>query len=153
MTEKTIPEKASLETSVSANPIPAKPQPRITPWAAPLWEACAQGKLSLPYCSQCEASFYYPRQWCPQCFNQDLSWLELSGRGKVYSFSVVHQSPLPSYQDDVPYVLAIIELEEGPRMMTNILNCDVDKVRVDMPVEVTFEERGDMTIPQFQPLK
>ena len=132
-------------------PVPAKPQPRITPWAAPLWEGCAQGKLTLPYCDKCEACFYYPRRWCPQCFNQDLSWQEVSGKGKVYSFSVIHQAPMASYQGDVPYVLAVIELQEGPRMMTNVVNCRVEDVSVEMPVEVTFEERGDMTIPQFQP--
>ncbi len=137
-------------TSAATTP-PAKPQPRITDCAAPYWQHAKDNKLDLPYCGECDASFYYPRLWCPACFNQDISWKQLSGKGTVYSYSVIYQSPLPSYQEDLPYVLAIIELDEGPRMMANVLNCDVDKVRVDMAVEVVFEARGDMKIPQFQP--
>jgi uncharacterized OB-fold protein len=152
MSENSEGKHSETSSSETKSPVPEKPQPRITPWAEPLWQGCAEGKLRLPYCSQCEACFYYPRLWCPQCFNQDLSWQDVSGKGKVYSFSVIHQSPLASYQQDVPYVLAIIELAEGPRMMTNVVNCEVDAVSVDMPVEVTFETRGDMSIPQFQAL-
>ncbi|HBD12058.1 MAG TPA: nucleic acid-binding protein [Porticoccaceae bacterium] len=137
---------------MSENNAVEKPQPKITRCAQPYWQSCLQEKLSLPYCKACDAVFYYPRLWCPGCFNQDLDWKTVSGRGRVYSYSVVHQSPLPSYQQDVPYVLAVIELEEGPRMMTNVINCDVDAVHVDMPVAVTFEQRGDMKIPQFQPV-
>lgn len=141
------------ETTSKTAVVPEKPQPRITPHAAPYWQSCAEEKMALPYCQKCEACFYYPRLWCPQCFNQDLSWQEVSGKGKIYSFSIIYQSPLPSYQADLPYVLAIIELEEGPRMMTNVVNCDVNTVHVDMPVTVTYEQRGDMKIPQFQPIQ
>lgn len=141
MSEELLPE---------ASP-PEKPQPRITPWAAPLWEGCQRGKLVLPYCEQCMESFYYPRLWCPGCLGQQLSWREVSGEGHIYSFSIIYQSPLPSYQGDVPYVLAIIELKEGPRMMTNVVNCELTEVIVGMSVVVTFEQRGDMSIPQFQP--
>ena len=140
-----------LTTSETAPP--EKPQPRITKCAAPYWQHAKDEKLVLPYCGECEASFYYPRLWCPTCFNQDISWKQLSGKGKVYSYSIIYQSPLPSYQGDLPYVLAIIELDEGPHMMANVLNCDVDTVSVDMAVEVLFEDRGDMKIPQFQPTK
>ena len=129
----------------------AKPQPRITSCAAPYWEHAKNEELTLPYCGDCDQVFYYPRHWCPACFNQDLSWQQVSGKGKVYSFSVIHQSPLLSYQGDLPYVLAIIELDEGPRMMTNVLNCDVESVVVEMPVQVLFEQRGDMKLPQFEP--
>lgn len=128
-----------------------KPQPRITQCAAPYWDYAKQDKLVLPYCGSCQQAFYYPRLWCPSCFNQDLSWQAMSGRGTVYSYSVIYQSPLPSYQADLPYVLAIIELDEGPRMMANVLNCDIKGVHVDMAVEVIFEQRGEMKIPQFQP--
>lgn len=136
---------------MSETPASAKPQPKITACAVPYWQSCLEEKLSLPYCKQCDTCFYYPRLWCPSCFNQELDWQVVSGRAKVYSFSVIHQSPLASYQQDLPYVLAVIELEEGPRMMTNVINCDVNTVHVDMPVTVTFEQRGDMKIPQFEP--
>ncbi len=129
----------------------AKPQPQISPGAEPFWEHAKRDELFLPFCEGCQKPFYYPRRWCPNCFSQNLSWRKMTGRGEVYSFSVIHQSPLPSYQQDVPYVLAIIELEEGPRMMTNVLECNVDAVHVGMAVEVIFEVRGAMKIPQFRP--
>lgn len=128
-----------------------KPLPKITPGAELFWDYCRGEKLVLPFCNQCAAFFYYPRTWCPSCFNQDLHWKPVSGRGVVHSFSVIHQSPMPSFDADVPYVLAIIELAEGPRMLTNIVNCDVNAVVVDMPVNVVFEKRGNMKVPQFEP--
>lgn len=76
----------------------------------------------------------------------------MSGRAKVYSFSTIYQSPLPSYQSEVPYVLAVVELDEGPRMMTNIVDCAPEVVHVDMALEVVFESRGDMKLPQFRPI-
>lgn len=129
----------------------AKPQPAVTPGAEYYWESATKELLVLPECCDCKTLFFYPRAWCPACFSQNLLWQELSGRGKVYSFSIINQAPFPAYQADVPYVLAIIALEEGPHMMTNVLNCDPDSVYVDMPVEVIFEARGDRKIPQFQP--
>ena len=145
------PEITMNDPSTSENSAPAKPQPRITSCAEYYWQQAGQNKLTMPYCRQCDKVFYYPRHWCPSCFNQDLGWQQVSGRGKVYSYSVIYQSPFPSYQADIPYVLAIIELEEGPRMMTNVVNCDAEHVRVDMAVQVTFERRGAMKIPQFEP--
>ncbi len=129
----------------------AKPQPQISPGAEPFWEHAKQEELFLPFCEACQKPFYYPRRWCPGCFSQNLSWRKMTGKGRIYSFSVIHQSPLPSYQQDVPYVLAIIELDEGPRMMTNVLDCDVNAVHIEMAVEVTFQARGEMKIPQFRP--
>lgn len=131
----------------------AKPQPQISPGAEPFWEHARQEELYLPFCEDCQQPFYYPRRWCPACFSQNLSWRKMSGKGRVYSFSVIHQSPLPAYQQDVPYILAIVELDEGPRMMTNILDCEISAVNVDMAVEVIFEVRGAMKIPQFRPCK
>lgn len=132
---------------------PAKPLPRPTPGAEHYWASATRGEFVLPHCRACDRVFFYPRRWCPHCFGQDLDWRAASGRGRVYSYSVVHQAPFPAYQADVPYVLAVIELEEGPRMMANVLHCDPAEVQVDMPVEVTFERRGEMQIPQFQPLR
>lgn len=131
--------------------IPAKPQPKITPGAAHYWDCATRERFVIPKCKDCDAVFFYPRVWCPFCFSQNLDWHQASGNGKVYSFSIVHQAPFPAYKNDVPYVLAVIELEEGPRMMANVLHCDPYSVVVDMPVRVTFESRGDMKIPQFQP--
>lgn len=136
----------------AAQPQPPKPQPKMTPGAEHYWASATRGEFVLPHCRDCDRVFFYPRQWCPHCFGQQLDWREASGRGAVYSFSVVHQAPFPSYRGDVPYVLAVIELAEGPRMMANVLHCDPAAVRIGMVVEVTFETRGDMKIPQFQPV-
>lgn len=133
--------------------LPAKPLPRMTPGAEHYWQSATRGQFVLPHCKACDQVFFYPRAWCPQCFGQDLDWINASGRGVVYSFSVVHQAPFPAYRGDVPYVLAVIELAEGPRMMANVLHCDPATVCVGMPVEVTFEVRGEMKIPQFQPVR
>lgn len=129
-----------------------KPLPKPTPGAEHYWESATREEFVLPHCRDCDQVFFYPRRWCPGCFSQNLDWRQGSGRGRVYSFSVVHQAPFPAYQADVPYVLAVIELEEGPRMMANVLHCDPQEVRVGLAVEVTFEARGEMKIPQFQPV-
>lgn len=129
-----------------------KPLPKPTPGAEQYWESATREEFVLPHCRDCDQVFFYPRLWCPGCFSQNLDWRQASGRGRVYSFSVVHQAPFPAYQADVPYVLAVIELEEGPRMMANVLHCDPQEVRVGLAVEVTFEARGEMKIPQFQPV-
>lgn len=131
--------------------LPQKPTPKMTPGAEHYWNSATNEHFVIPKCNDCKAVFFYPRVWCPFCFSQNLDWHNASGNGKVYSFSVVHQAPFPAYKGDVPYVLAVIELEEGPRMMANVLHCDPHAVTIDMPVCVTFEARGEMKIPQFQP--
>lgn len=131
--------------------IPEKPKPKITPGAQHYWDCATKERFVIPQCKDCDSVFFYPRMWCPFCFSQNLGWHNASGNGKVYSFSIIYQAPFPAYKNAVPYVLAIIELEEGPRMMANVLNCDPQSIAIDMPVGVIFEERGDMKIPQFQP--
>lgn len=138
-------------TPATPTVIPEKPKPKMSPGAAHYWDSASHERFVLPQCKDCNSIFFYPRVWCPFCFSQNLGWHNASGNGKVYSFSVVHQAPFPAYKGDVPYVLAIIELAEGPRMMANVLHCDPLSVTIDMPVSVTFETRGDMKIPQFEP--
>jgi uncharacterized protein len=119
----------------------------------PFWDATQQGELLLQQCAACEHAYFYPRPFCPRCWSEDVSWLPASGRGSVYTWSVVHRNDLPPFPGRVPYVAAIVELEEGPRMMTNVVGCDLDALRVGMPVEVTFEEEtDDITLPRFRPV-
>jgi uncharacterized protein len=119
----------------------------------PFWDATQQGELLLQQCAACEHTYFYPRPFCPRCWSEDVSWLPASGRGSVYTWSVVHRNDLPPFPGRVPYVAAIVELEEGPRMMTNVVGCDLDALRVGMPVEVTFEEEtDDITLPRFRPV-
>lgn len=129
-----------------------KPVPEATELSRPYWEAAQRQELLLQRCQSCRAAIFYPRQWCPECLGLDLAWERASGRGKVFSYSVVYQAPLESYRDDTPYVLALIELEEGPRMMTNVVNVAPGNVHLGMPVRVCFEERADgFRVPQFEP--
>ena len=118
----------------------------------PFWDACREGKFLLRHCDACGRDHYYPRPFCPSCWSDSVSWKEASGRGTVYTFSIVHVNDLPPFNERVPYVAAIVELDEGPRVMTNVEGIPIDEVRVDMPVVVAFRAiSDDVTIPVFRP--
>ncbi len=128
------------------------PAPRITPENQEFWAATAQHKLLLMRCDNCGNPIWYPRTFCPDCGTFDTSWSEASGRGTVYAFTIVHRSMIDGYRQAVPYVLAYVELEEGPRIMTNIVGCEPDAVRVGMPVRVVFHDTGeDNALYRFEP--
>jgi uncharacterized OB-fold protein len=131
------------------------PQP-ITPEAKPYWEGLRQQKLMLPRCGACAAVFFYPRAVCPRCQSREIGWIQASGRGRLHAFGIAHQSFNRAYRVPPPYVLAMIELEEGPRMLSNLVNVPPDpaSVRCDMPVEVVFHRLTDeVTLPLFQPAR
>lgn len=129
------------------------PLPVPSPETKPFWDAARRHELSLPFCRPCGAFFYYPRAACPRCLSPDLAWKPVSGRGTLHTFTVVHRGqqgfPLGS-----PYVIAVVELEEGPRMMTNLVGIAPDPatIWIGMPVEVTFEDATpEVTLPHFRP--
>jgi uncharacterized protein len=129
------------------------PLPVPSPETKPFWDAARRHELSLPFCRPCRAFFYYPRAACPRCLSPDLEWKAVSGRGTLHTFTVVHRAqkgfPLGS-----PYVIAVVELEEGPRMMTNLVGItpDPSAIRIGMPVEVTFVDvTPEATLPHFRP--
>lgn len=127
------------------------PEPEVTPETEPFWEATAEGRLLLKECGDCGRVHYYPRARCPHCGSAATDWTEATGRGTVYSFSVLRQAG-GDYGEATPYVLAYVELEEGPRMLTNVVDCDPETVEVGMPVEVTFDAAGeDAALPRFRP--
>jgi uncharacterized OB-fold protein len=128
---------------------PAKPVPTPNAVTEPYWSAAAEGVFLLPKCRSCGRFHHHPRPWCPYCWSRDLGWESPSGKGTVVTFSVVHQPPSPGF--DVPYVLAVVRLDEGPQLMCNLVEIDPDDVRCDLPVTVTFEARGDGAVPQFRP--
>lgn len=132
------------------------PQPTISPSpdALPFWEAVARRELALPWCEPCAAFFFYPRTACPTCGSRDLSWRPASGRGRVYTFCIHHHSPLPGFSDAVPFVTAIVELEEGPRLMTILVDVAPDPAALacEMKVEVAFADLADgQILPVFRP--
>jgi uncharacterized OB-fold protein len=129
------------------------PRPPITPEAAPYWEAARQGRLLLQRCRACGAVRFYPRLLCPTCSSDDAEWVEASGRGRVHSFTVIHRPPAPAFAGRVPYVVALIDLDEGPRMMANIVGEGARGVHIDDAVQATFEQRGEgVVVPQFMRL-
>jgi uncharacterized OB-fold protein len=128
-----------------------KPLPKPSPASFPFWEAARGHELKLQHCAKCGAFVYYPRYRCPTCFSENLEWRPVSGRGKVYSYTVVRRASTRSFGDG-PYVLAIVELDEGPRITTNIV-APPEQVRVDMPVTVYFDDvTPERTLVKFKPV-
>ncbi|HEX6553425.1 MAG TPA: Zn-ribbon domain-containing OB-fold protein, partial [Ktedonobacteraceae bacterium] len=120
-----------------------KPLPVVTDTNRSFWEACRQGKLLLQYCDQCQRYQFYPRLYCMHCGSTTLHWTEVSGRGVIYSYTIIHQNKSPEFVNDTPYNLAIVQLEEGPRMLSNIVDIEPANLRVDLPVTVRFDPVSD----------
>lgn len=128
-----------------------KPLPDIDDITRPFWDAVQRRTLALQRCDDCATWIFYPNTWCTACFGRALSWHPVSGRGSVYTYSVVHYPPFEAFAAEVPYVLATVELEEGPHMMTNIVGCHHEAVHVGMRVQICFEDRNGFLVPQFGP--
>lgn len=123
------------------------------PLTAPFWEGAARHRLLLQRCTACRSWIHFPESWCPRCGASELRFEAVSGDGTVESFSVVHRSFVDGYAD-APYVIAWVALPEqsGLRFFSNIVDCDPSAVYIGMPVQVTFEQRGDHRwVPQFRP--
>lgn len=119
--------------------------------SAPYWEAARQRRLLVRRCKECSALHFMPRHLCPSCWSDSLEWVEASGGGTVHSFTIIRRAPLAAFAPRVPYVVALIELEEGLRMLTNVVGDDALSVRIGDTVRVTFEDRGaGAMLPQFE---
>lgn len=115
------------------------------------WSGARRHELMIQRCRACLHYYFYPRDFCPSCFSFDVEWTKVSGLGTVYSFTVCHR-PAPGFEDDVPYNIALVDLAEGVRMMSTIVDCPADDLRIGMPVEVVFEEVSqDVALPKFKP--
>lgn len=113
------------------------------------WQKVETGELWIQQCDHCQSYVFYPRSLCPYCLEPDLKWIQASGRGRVYSYTVVHISALPEFIDETPYVYAIIELDEGVRMPGTVIDCRPEEVYVGMPVQVRIIERKGRRLPAF----
>jgi uncharacterized protein len=118
------------------------PPPIVSPETAPYWAATAEGKLSIPYCKVCGNAVYYPRAHCYTCYSDDLEWRELSGRGTVYTFTIVRRGEGP-YAEVTPYVVAYVTLDEGPVVLSNVIEIDPEAVEIGMAVEAVFVDTGE----------
>ena len=120
--------------------------------SAPFWDAARTGQFLIKRCAACGAAHFYPRPFCPRCWSTAVSWEAASGRAALYTWSVVHHNDLPPFSERIPYVAAVVDLAEGPRMMTNVVDCDPDRLEVGMPLRVAYRELDDeVTIPVFVP--
>lgn len=118
----------------------------------PFWDAARDDRLLLRRCAACREAHFYPRPFCPSCWTEDVSWEQASGNATLYTWSVVHTNDLPPFGELVPYVAAVVDLAEGPRMMTNVVDCQPEALRIGMALRVTFQRRTDeLTLPMFRP--
>ncbi len=133
------------------------------PWASwetrGYWQGCGRSELVLQRCRDCNTVQHRPRAVCVSCLSGEIEHFVASGRGSVYTFTVTHQNQAPGFREACPYVLAYVELEEGPRMMTNIVGCEPEEVRIAMPVVVDFADveprKGEtdaFAVPRFRPV-
>ena len=129
---------------------PTRPLPEITPAMGPFWEAARRHELVAQRCSTCGTYRFPAREICSACLSRDASWEAVSGRGTVFSRAIMHQSYHPAFA--TPYAIVIVELAEGARMLSNVIGCAPNQVRIGMPVEVTFEDlTPEVTLPKFRP--
>ena len=138
-----------MTTEAYRGPLPVK-QPESDFY----WEKAQAHELWLRRCNACERAYFYPRDFCPNCGSRNVSWVQASGRGTLHTFAIVHRAPVPAFRDHVPFVVAMVDLEEGPRIPTNLVDVEPDPehIHVGMAVEVAFADVTDeITLPVFRP--
>lgn len=129
-----------------------KPLPKINGDNAPFWEGCQKQELRFQQCDNCGHVRWPPADLCPRCHARGGSWIKAGGTGKIYTFAVYHTAFHPGFSKDLPYTVAVVKLDEGPHLLTNIVDCPPDEVHCDMAVKVTWETVDDqVTLPKFRP--
>ena len=132
-----------------------KPIPIPQPESDRYWEGNRRGELWLRRCVDCDRAYFYPRDICPHCFSRNTNWFRSSGEGTLYAFSIPHRAPQPGFIKDLPYIVALVELEDGIRFPTNIIGVEPDpgNLKVGMRLKVVFEKLSDdITLPKFTPI-
>lgn len=130
-----------------------RPIPQITPELRPFFDAARQGQLAVQKCNSCGTLRFPPRRMCPDCLSNEASWTTVSGQGEVYSFIIMHRVYHPAFATQVPYVVAIVKLQEGAKITSNLIGIDPHRVKCGMPVKAVFEKLNDeVTLPMFQPV-
>ena len=127
------------------------PAPVINSTTAEFWKATTEGRFLLQRCNACELVLWFPRRNCPKCWTEDVSTFDAQQTGTIYSFTVVRKGK-GAFQDAGPFVIAYVELADGPRIMTNIVDCDIDALHIGMPVEMVFHDTGEgSALYRFRP--
>ncbi len=129
------------------------PRPEDSELTKPFWEATKRHELVMPRCKKCDHFFFFPRVVCPVCLSPDIEWVQVSGKGRLHTWTVVRQPAHPGFKDDVPYIYAVIQLDEGPRMISNLVECSLEDAKVDMPVTAVFDDiTPEWTLVKFKPV-
>ncbi|MBI9074964.1 MAG: Zn-ribbon domain-containing OB-fold protein [Desulfatibacillum sp.] len=130
-----------------------KPLPLITSLSKVFYDGCKENKLLYQQCKDCGEVIFFPKIVCPGCMGENLEWKESAGKGKIFSFTVAYDYAPPEFAGDTPYALAVVNLDEGFSLLTNIVNCDFEKISCDMPVEVMFDPvTPEISLPKFRPV-
>lgn len=132
------------------NPSPLGPQPIPTAETAHYWQAALEGRLEIQYCRACARHQFYPRRFCTRCLSDQIEWVQASGRGRVYTYTVCHVAAHPAFESRVSYAIGLIELDEGVRMLAGIVDSDMEHLAIGAPVQVCFECISDeIALPMF----
>ena len=132
----------------------SKPLPEIQSYSQGFWDGTKQHKLMVQHCNDCDANIFYPRRDCPECWSQNLGWIESSGRARVFTYSVTYEGVEQIFVEDLPIIVAWVDLPEGIRMTTNLVECEPEDLSIGMEVEVVFRDVTDeITLPFFRPVK
>jgi uncharacterized OB-fold protein len=128
--------------------------PLIDSESEPFWRAACEGRFLIMHCRACDGPYFYPRRYCPRCWSDETEWREASGRGTVYTYSIVRQNPAPPFSDWCPYAVVLVDLEEGVRVMANWdRTIELDRLVVGAPVRVVFEKITDeISLPRVRPI-
>ncbi|HMC38825.1 MAG TPA: Zn-ribbon domain-containing OB-fold protein [Acidimicrobiales bacterium] len=127
--------------------------PTIEDENRPFWDAARDGRFLIARCQECGRAHHYPRPFCPFCWSENVEWEEASGRGTLYTYSTVYVNDMHPFSEQLPYVAAVVDLEEGPRVMTTIVDCDPAELRVGQDVEVAYRQIAEeLTVPVFRPV-
>jgi len=130
-----------------------KPLPQINADTKEFWEGCKQHLIKIQKCGDCGTLRLPPSFLCPRCHSRNMDWITSTGKGSVYTFAVNHVAFHPAFQGELPYIVAVVELEEGPHLLTNVVGCDPPEVRCGMPVEVVWDDITDeFSLPKFRPV-
>ena len=132
----------------------ARPLPLIEPDAKPYWDYLKQHRMHVQQCQACAAYYFPPSDYCPNCLSDRVEWRPVSGRATVYAWVTMHRAYTPAYEGDVPYNVSLVDLEEGARLWTNVIDCPPDDVRCGLAVEVVYEDvTPEITLAKFRPVQ
>jgi uncharacterized OB-fold protein len=136
---------------MSHPPTTSRPLPEIDRALAPFFAAAKKHRLVVQRCGGCGTLRFPPRELCSSCLSTEVTWVEVSGRGEIFSYNVMHQVYHPAFATEVPYAVVVVKLAEGPKMISNLVDCPVDEIQIGLPVEVVFEPASaEITLPKFR---